>query len=256
MPAETVSAAAVPAADPRTALGARLRERLEPALARVHDPLPGLPVGVVCETEAEHLIKVCERLRDDPGLGFEQLVDVCAVDYSAYGRADWETSETATASGFSRGSGYGRFSGAAWEGRRFAVVYHLLSLSRNWRLRLKVFLEGEYPRLPSVTGVWASADWFEREAFDLFGVLFEGHPDLRRLLTDYGFVGHPFRKDFPLSGHVEMRYDPEKGRVVYEPVTIEERVLVPRVIRHDQRHSRGGAPEEGGSGAGAGAGGA
>lgn len=202
---------------------------------------------VVCETAPEHLIAVCERLRDDPELRFEQLIDVCGVDYALYGQADWETSETATTSGFSRGAGYGRYSDGAWEGKRFAVVYQLLSLAHNWRLCLKVFLEGEYPRLPSVLGVWASADWFEREAFDLFGILFEGHPDLRRLLTDYGFVGHPFRKDFPLSGHVEMRYDPEKGRVVYEPVTIEERVLVPRVIRRDQRYARDDAGDVAGA---------
>ena len=235
MPAETVPAAAAPGPGPRAGLGARLRDRLAPAAARVHESARG---EVVCETGPERLVEVCERLRDDPALRFEQLVDVCAVDYSAYGQADWETSETATASGFSRGAGYGRFAGGAWAGKRFAVVHHLLSVTHNWRLRLKVFLDGEYPRLPSVIGVWASADWFEREAFDLFGILFEGHPDLRRLLTDYGFVGHPFRKDFPLSGHVEMRYDPEKGRVVYEPVTIEERVLVPRVIRRDQRYAR------------------
>jgi len=210
---------------------------------RVHES----PWGeVVAETAPEHLLAVCGRLRDDPDLRFEQLIDVCGVDYSTYGQADWETSETATTSGFSRGAGYGRFAGSAWEGMRFAVVYQLLSIAHNRRLTLKVFLEGEYPRLPSVIEVWASADWFEREAFDLFGILFEGHPDLRRLLTDYGFVGHPFRKDFPLSGHVEMRYDPEKGRVVYEPVTVEERILVPRVIRHDQRYDRGTAagPDE------------
>ena len=234
----------------RTELGARLRARLAPDVARVHESPQG---EVVCETGPDRLVEVCERLRDDPGLRFEQLIDLCGVDYSAYGQADWETSETATSSGFSRGAGYGRFSGHAWEGKRFAVVYQLLSLTHNWRLRLKVFLEGEYPRLPSVLGVWASANWFEREAFDLFGMLFEGHSDLRRLLTDYGFIGHPFRKDFPLSGHVEMRYDPEKGRVVYEPVTIEERVLVPRVIRHDQRYARDG---ESGAGTGFGTGGA
>ena len=222
------------AAEPRTELGTRLRDRFPPRTLRLRESEAG---GVVCETEAEHLLAVCERLRDDPGLRFEQLLDVCAVDYAAYGHADWETSETATSSGFSRGAGYGRYPDGTWEGRRFAVVYHLLSVSRNRRLRLKVFLDGEYPRVPSVLPVWASAGWFEREAFDLFGILFEGHPDLRRLLTDYGFVGHPFRKDFPLSGHVEMRYDPEKGRVVYEPVTIEERILVPRVIRHDQRYA-------------------
>ena len=245
MPAETALAAAVPDPGPRTELGARLRARLAPDVARVHESPHGIQGEVVCETGPEHLVEVCERLRDDPDLGFEQLIDVCGVDYATYGQADWETSETATTSGFSRGAGYGRFLASAWEGKRFAVVYQLLSLAHNWRLRLKVFLEGEYPRLPSVIGVWASADWFEREAFDLFGVLFEGHPDLRRLLTDYGFVGHPFRKDFPLSGHVEMRYDPEKGRVVYEPVTIEERVLVPRVIRHDQRYAWDARSESG-----------
>lgn len=243
MPAEPAPAAAAPDPAPRTELGARLRERLAPDAARVLESPRG---EVACETGGpERLVEVCERLRDDPDLRFEQLIDVCAVDYSAYGRADWETSETATASGFSRGAGYGRYAGGggAWAGKRFAVVHHLLSVSHNWRLRLKTFLDGEHPRLPSVIDVWASADWFEREAFDLFGVLFEGHPDLRRLLTDYGFVGHPFRKDFPLSGHVEMRYDPEKGRVVYEPVTIEERVLVPRVIRRDPRYARDAAAD-------------
>ena len=241
MPAEPAPAPAAAAPDPapRTELGARLSARLAPDLARVRESPRG---EVVCETDPERLVEACGRLRDDPELRFEQLIDVCAVDYSAYGRADWETSETATASGFSRGAGYGRYAGGgAWAGKRFAVVHHLLSVTHNWRLRLKTFLDGEYPRLPSVIDVWASADWFEREAFDLFGILFEGHPDLRRLLTDYGFVGHPFRKDFPLSGHVEMRYDPEKGRVVYEPVTIEERVLVPRVIRRDQRYARAAA---------------
>ena len=120
--------------------------------------------------------------------------------------------------------------------RRYAVVYHLLSVSRNERLRLKTFCSGEPPVVPSLTGIWASANWFEREAFDMFGILFDGHPDLRRILTDYGFVGHPFRKDFPLSGNVEVRYDPEKQRVVYQPVSIEPRTLVPRVIRHDPRY--------------------
>ena len=258
MPADGVETAVVETDPrPRTELGARLRERFAPDAVRVREPSEA--GGVVCETQPERLVAVCTRLRDDPDLRFEQLVDVCAVDYSAYGQADWETSETATSSGFSRGVDDGRRADAAWQGRRFAVVYHLLSVTRNWRLRLKVFLEGEYPRLPSVLEVWASADWFEREAFDLFGILFEGHPDLRRLLTDYGFVGHPFRKDFPLTGHVEMRFDPEKGRVVYEPVTIEERILVPRVIRHDQRYAdhhagadaeaRAGSPADGGKAA-------
>ena len=242
MPAESAPAAAAPETGLRTELGARLRERFPDGNVRVHE---SPRAEVVAETSPEHLVAVCERLRDDPGLQFEQLIDVCGVDYATYGQADWETSESATTSGFSRGAGYGRFAVGDWEGMRFAVVYQFLSVTHNWRLRLKVFLEGDYPRLPSVIGVWASADWFEREAFDLFGILFEGHPDLRRLLTDYGFVGHPFRKDFPLSGHVEMRYDPEKARVVYEPVTVEERILVPRVIRNDQRYAR-----DGGTGAG------
>ncbi len=247
MPAEPTPAAAAPAPAPQTELAARVRERLGALAAAVRDERGG---EVVCEVEPGRLLEACERLRDDPALRFEQLIDLCAVDYSAYGRADWETSEAATSSGFSRGADYGRYAGGRWEGRRFAVVYHLLSVARNRRLRLKTFLEGEYPRAASVIGVWPSADWFEREAFDLFGILFEGHPDLRRLLTDYGFVGHPFRKDFPLSGHVEMRYDPDKERVVYEPVTVEERILVPRVIRRDQRYAGagggGGAHGQGG----------
>jgi NADH-quinone oxidoreductase subunit C len=160
----------------------------------------------------EALVAVCRELRDEPELGFEELIDVCGVDYLAYGEAPWE-------------------------GPRFAAVYHLLSLANNWRLRLKVPVDGEPPVLDSVAEVWNSANWYEREAFDLFGLVFEGHPDLRRILTDYGFIGHPFRKDFPLSGHVEMRYDPERGRVVYQPVSIEPRVLVPRVIREDHRYA-------------------
>lgn len=249
MPAEPTPAAAAPAPEPappepQAELAARVRERLGALAAAVREPSGG---EVVCEVEPERLLQVCGCLRDDPALRFEQLIDLCAVDYSAYGRADWETSEAATSSGFSRGADYGGYAGGRWEGRRFAVVYHLLSVAHNRRLRLKTFLEGEYPRAASVIGVWPSADWFEREAFDLFGILFEGHPDLRRLLTDYGFVGHPFRKDFPLSGHVEMRYDPEKERVVYEPVTVEERILVPRVIRRDRRY----AQDRGGGGGGA-----
>jgi NADH-quinone oxidoreductase subunit C len=140
-------------------------------------------------------------------------------------------------SGFSRGVGRDDARGAAHAGRRFAVVYHLLSIARNQRVRLRVFCADDaQPMVDSVTGIWASANWFEREAFDLFGILFKGHPDLRRLLTDYGFIGHPFRKDFPLIGNVEVRYDPEKRRVVYQPVSIEPRVLVPKVIRHDNRY--------------------
>lgn len=169
-------------------------------------------------------------------LGFEQLMDVCGVDYLAYGDVTWETRKV-TSSGFNRG--VFDFSESDSDSdvnipRRFAVVYHLLSVEHNLRLRVKVFPKDvEFPMVPSVVSVWSSANWFEREAFDLFGILFDGHPDLRRILTDYGFVGHPLRKDFPLIGHVEMRYDAEKERVVYEPVTIENRVNVPRVIRHD-----------------------
>ena len=154
-------------------------------------------------------LDVARTLRDHDDLKFEQLMDLCGVDYSSY-------------------------RDAPWEGPRYCVVSHLLSLSKNWRVRLKVFCpDDDVPQLPSVTEVWSAANWFEREAFDLFGIIFDGHLDLRRLLTDYGFIGHPFRKDFPVSGHVEMRYDPEQKRVIYQPITIEPREIVPRVIRED-----------------------
>jgi NADH-quinone oxidoreductase subunit C len=190
---------------------------------------------VTLEVPADHYKGICLGLRHDPELAFEQLIDLCGVDYLTYGRGEWTTSERATGMGYSRG--VARDAAAAPEGpaagRRFAVVCHLLSQRHNRRLRLRVFAPGDPPRVASVVEVWSAADWFEREAFDLYGVLFEGHPDLRRILTDYGFIGHPFRKDFPLIGHVEMRYDAERGRVVYEPVAIEPRVLVPRVIREE-----------------------
>ncbi|WP_426190879.1 NADH-quinone oxidoreductase subunit C [Massilia sp. DWR3-1-1] len=148
-------------------------------------------------------------LRDDPTLQFEQLLDLCGVDYSTYGEG-------------------------AWDGLRFAAVSHLLSIEHNWRVRVRVFAEDEdLPVLASVAGIWRSANWYEREAFDLYGILFEGHNDLRRILTDYGFIGHPFRKDFPVTGYVEMRYDPEQKRVIYQPVTIEPREIIPRVIREE-----------------------
>ncbi|HET9694886.1 MAG TPA: NADH-quinone oxidoreductase subunit C, partial [Steroidobacteraceae bacterium] len=203
------------------------------------------------------LVELCTALRDEPEWRFEQLIDLCGVDYLQYGRTEWDT-DTATFRGFSRGVDRGTGGALAFErgevaqttpdgltrpaadlspragrgeeaegggegsGRRFAVVYHLLSINTNRRLRLRAWCDpGEPPMVDSVIGVWKAADWFEREAFDLFGILFRGHPDLRRLLTDYGFLGHPFRKDFPLSGNVEVRYDPTKGRVVYEPVSIE-----------------------------------
>ena len=149
-------------------------------------------------------------LRDDPSLAFEQLIDLCGVDYQDYREGQWG-------------------------GKRFAVVTHLLSIAHNWRLRVRVFApEDAYPVVASLTPVWAAANWFEREAFDLYGILFDGHEDLRRILTDYGFIGHPFRKDFPISGNVEMRYDPELKRVVYQPVTIEAREITPRIVREEQ----------------------
>ena len=191
--------------------------------------------------DASNILTVSRALRDEADFAFEQLSDLCGVDYATYGQADWETRDT-TSSGFSRGVSKGVFKHANKENKsRFAVVYHLLSLKRNERLRIRCFLNEELPRIDTVITVWSSADWYEREAFDLFGILFDGHPDLRRILTDYGFIGHPFRKDFPLQGNVEVRYDPDKQRVVYQPVTIENRVLVPKVIRDDNRYGTNGA---------------
>ena len=206
---------------------------------------------VTMEVPAARLVEVCLILRDHPALRFAQLVDLCAVDYLEYGEADWETSEGASGAGFSRGVRERTPSAGALRAKppsRYGLVYHLLSHEHNARLRLRTFAEDDPPRVPSVADLWPSADWYEREAFDLFGVLFEGHPDLRRILTDYGFIGHPFRKDFPLSGEVEMRYDPEKKRVVYEPVSIEARVLVPKVIRSEARPSGGPHAEGAGEG--------
>ena len=184
------------------------------------------------------VVEVCRLLRDDPRLAFETLADLSGIDYLTYGMDEWNT-HTATNSGFSRGvAGLDDVVAPAVPmERRFAVAYHLLSVTLNQRVRLRAYCEGgEPPMIDSVVDVWPGANWFEREAFDLFGILFRGHPDLRRILTDYGFIGHPFRKDFPLIGHVEVRYDPEKQRVVYEPVSIEPRTLVPRVIRDDHRY--------------------
>jgi len=183
----------------------------------------------------EQLLDIAFELFGNTSIfGFEQLIDLCGVDYSTYGQVEWETN-SASSTGFGRGVEREAGCDTEKEGR-FAVVYHLLSISNNVRMRVKTYLDNEHPIVESVIPVWPVADWFEREAFDLFGILFGGHPDLRRILTDYGFVGHPFRKDFPLSGHVEMRYDPEKKRVIYEPVSIEPRTLVPRVIREDNRY--------------------
>jgi NADH-quinone oxidoreductase subunit C len=161
------------------------------------------------EVAAADMIEVMKRLRDDPQLRFSLLIDLLGVDMRGFDNS--------------------------WSGRRFAVVYNLLSIEHNHRIRVRVFCaDDEFPSLESVIDVWPSANWFEREAFDLYGIVFQGHPDLRRILTDYGFVGHPFRKDFPISGYVEMRYDPEQKRVIYQPVTIEPREIVPRVTREDQ----------------------
>ena len=190
---------------------------------------------VTIEIAKEELLEVATALRDEESLQFSQLVDVCGVDYLTYGQDEWATDE-ATSEGFGRGVEKLRRELPKREGSRFAVVYHLLSVVHNRRLRMRVYVKESAAFLPSVTGIWKSADWFERETFDLFGILFDGHDDLRRILTDYGFVGHPFRKDFPLIGNVELRYDAKTRRCVYEPVSIEPRVLVPRVIRDDYRY--------------------
>jgi len=164
---------------------------------------------VTVVVKASEYLASMQKLRDDPSLRFEEMIDLCGVDYSSYGEG-------------------------TWDGLRFAVVVHLLSIEHNWRVRVRTFCpDDDMPLVQSITGIWRSANWFEREAFDLFGILFEGHGDLRRILTDYGFIGHPFRKDFPISGYVEMRYDPEQKRVIYQPVTIEPRENIPRVIREE-----------------------
>ena len=187
---------------------------MRPRLQRLYDVLgresllPRERLGeITIEVPSADYGAVCRKLRDHPELHFEQLIDLCGVDYASYGDEPRE-------------------------GPRFAVVVHLLSIQNNWRLRVRTFCrDNEFPVVSSLIDVWPAAGWFEREAFDLFGIMFEGHPDLRRILTDYGFVGHPFRKDFPLSGHVEMRYDPEQKRVIYQPVTIDPREVVPRIVR-------------------------
>ncbi|MFN3594931.1 MAG: NADH-quinone oxidoreductase subunit C [Thiobacillaceae bacterium] len=187
------------------ALAARLQDTLGDKITQSRIALG----EVTLEVAAADWLEVAQRLRDEPGLAFDMLIDLAGVDYSAY-------------------------KDGAWAGRRFAVVLHLLSVAKNHRLRVRTFCtDDDFPVLPSLVEVWPAANWFEREAFDLYGIVFEGHPDLRRLLTDYGFIGHPFRKDFPLSGHVEMRYDPELKRVIYQPVTIEPREVTPRIVRED-----------------------
>ncbi|HPQ94656.1 MAG: NADH-quinone oxidoreductase subunit C [Thiothrix sp.] len=207
------------------------------------------------EVDSDDWLEVASFLCQDSVLAFQQLSDLCGVDYLAWGRSEWDAGD-ASSEGFSRAVS-GRpdpsdpfdFDAVEGEsaadavppGQRFAVVAHLLSCRHNRRMRLKTFCkDNHFPLVPSLVGIWASANWYEREAFDLFGILFTNHPDLRRLLTDYGFIGHPFRKDFPLSGQVEVRYDPEQKRVVYEPVSIEPRTLVPRVVRGSADTAAGG----------------
>ncbi|MDH5547813.1 MAG: NADH-quinone oxidoreductase subunit C [Gammaproteobacteria bacterium] len=190
---------------------------------------------ITIEVQKNRLLEVCKTLRDDDAFRFEQLIDLCGIDYLGYGDTEWST-EKATEKGFSRGRIKDKNAQHLWSKPRFGVVYHLISYKNNQRLRVRVFVDEANLFIDSVIGIWNCANWFEREAFDMFGIVFVGHPDLRRLLTDYGFIGHPLRKDFPVFGHVEMRYDEEKKRVVYEPVDIEPRVLVPRVIRDDFRY--------------------
>lgn len=180
------------------------------------------------EVASEDLLSIARLLRDHDDFQFRQLIDLCGVDYLLFGKDEWKT-ESATFSGFERGRE--NIHGDPEKLRRFAVVYHLLSITLNQRLRLKVFVDAETLMTPSVVEIWNSANWYEREAFDLFGILFSGHPDLRRILTDYGFIGHPFRKDFPVIGELEMRYDEESKQCIYESVSIQERILVPKVIR-------------------------
>ena len=232
--------------EPANTLHSELRSRFEERGAAV---TVSPQDEVTLELTPDLWLDTCRKLRDE--LGFEQLIDLCGVDYLSYGDAEWDT-EDVSSGGFSRGvegAGPGRFS---WEerpsesmDRRYAVVAHLLSITKNQRLRVRCYpADVNFPSVASLVEIWSSANWFEREAFDLYGILFEGHPDLRRILTDYGFVGHPFRKDFPLVGNVEVRYDPDKGRVVYEPTETEPRVLVPRTIRDDSRYLGAEGEEE------------
>ncbi len=217
-------------------LAARIDARFGERVTRV----PSTCGELTYEVSKDDLIEIATTLRDDDEFGIDQLIDVCGVDYLTFGEGEWKT-EGATDTGYSRGVDREPVildESDTFDSRRFAVVYHLLSVRSNVRLRLRVFTGEENPPIvPSVVEVWNSANWFEREAFDLFGILFEGHPDLRRIMTDYGFIGHPFRKDFPLIGNVEVAYDAEKGRVAYQPVSIEPRTLVPKVVRDDVRYN-------------------
>jgi len=225
--------------EPTLSLAEKLKSRFGEKVLRIIEARD----EVTLEVPAAEFSIVAKALRDEEDYSFDCLIDVCGVDYLSYGDDEWETTDVSS-EGFSRGvdaEGPGRFT---WANRpqglgpdnRFAAVAHLLSIKHNKRLRLRCFApDNSLPIVPSLVDLYPVANWFEREAFDLFGIVFEGHPDLRRILTDYGFVGHPFRKDFPLIGNVEVRYDEEKKRVVYEPVSIDPRVGVPRVIREDSR---------------------
>jgi NADH-quinone oxidoreductase subunit C len=216
-----------------TSLVAALQQRFADQLDEVTDALG----EVTIEVPAQYLLDISQLLRDEAPFQFDMLMDLCGVDYIDYGLVEWIT-DMATDEGFSRGveAPAQRQRITRWDKPRFAVVYHLLSTTHNQRLRMRVFCQQESSIIDSIASVWSAANWFEREAYDLYGILFRGHPDMRRLLTDYGFIGHPFRKDFPLSGQVEMRYDATQGRVVYEPVDIQPRVLVPKVGRRDNRY--------------------
>lgn len=217
-------------------LATRVYERFGEQMRRV----PSTCGELTYELDKDDLIEVATSLRNEAAFGFEMLMDVCGVDYLNYGSDEWTTND-ATDTGFSRGVERQPVildEADAFDEKRFAVVYHLLSLQHNFRMRLRVYTGASNPPVvKSVVDIWNGANWFEREAFDLYGILFEGHPDLRRILTDYGFIGHPFRKDFPLMGNVEVGYDADQGRVVYKPVSIEPRTLVPRVIRDDNRYA-------------------
>ena len=195
---------------------------------------------LIFELQCEDLIDVAKELKTNENMMFEQLTDLCGVDYLTYGVDEW-TTKSATSSGFSRGVSRQSVildDADTFDDKRFAVIYNLLSIKHNSRIRLRIYTGDKNPPIiPSVASIWSSANWLERETFDLYGILFEGHPDLRRILTDYGFVGHPFRKDFPLSGNVEIHYDEKKKKIAYKPVSIEPRTLVPRVIRQDNRYS-------------------
>lgn len=212
-----------------------LVEQLKAALANQITELSSAYGELTIECEAQNLRSTMLELRDLDAFSFDQLIDLCGVDYLSYGEYDWET-DSASENGFSRAVERQEAKAYAMDKPRFAVVYHLLSTKNNHRLRVKLFIDEAHLIIPSVHDLWKGANWFEREAYDLYGILFDGHPDLRRILTDYGFIGHPFRKDFPLSGHVEMRYDATLQKVIYTPVDIVPRILVPKVIRNDNRY--------------------